>query len=306
MSTHATTQSLRLPSLHNGVIIGMHLRLTTFDAHGDFGAIAQMGERLNGIQEVKGSIPFSSNKVPTNPYSIRVCAPPAPSETMFRRTILGHTAQVRERNRRRWAGLSHPVEAIRDSIPTARLPMLVNDFVLTGRAEGFSKCTVEQRASLGRRIVWFLEMRDYENCGVTELRQLFAYIHEPCEEGKWGLEYNGRPRVTRAASPATRFSYYAQIAAFFTWLVNEGEIDLSPCDLIKKPRYKPAPKETFSNAQISNLLKGATKTSYPRRDLALMMFLLDTAMRASAVWRLRSGRSIGTSGALSLSKRARR
>jgi hypothetical protein len=30
-----------------------------------FGAVAQLGERLNGIQEVVGSIPISSTNIPT-------------------------------------------------------------------------------------------------------------------------------------------------------------------------------------------------------------------------------------------------
>ncbi len=29
----------------------------------DFGVLAQLGERLNGIQEVSGSIPLSSTKI---------------------------------------------------------------------------------------------------------------------------------------------------------------------------------------------------------------------------------------------------
>ena len=36
-----------------------------------FGAVAQLGERLNGIQEVRGSIPLSSTFLSTLPVSVR-------------------------------------------------------------------------------------------------------------------------------------------------------------------------------------------------------------------------------------------
>ena len=38
---------------------------TKFDCCGQHGAVAQLGERLNGIQEVEGSIPFRSTIPPT-------------------------------------------------------------------------------------------------------------------------------------------------------------------------------------------------------------------------------------------------
>jgi hypothetical protein len=49
------------------------------------GAVAQLGERLNGIQEVDGSIPFGStnfrHRVPESPP---VCLPPCRTETKER------------------------------------------------------------------------------------------------------------------------------------------------------------------------------------------------------------------------------
>ena len=44
------------------------------------GAVAQLGERLNGIQEVIGSIPFSSTKNPTT-YADVSASPAAPTQT---------------------------------------------------------------------------------------------------------------------------------------------------------------------------------------------------------------------------------
>ena len=39
-----------------------------------FGAIAQLGERLHGMQEVGGSIPPSSTRF-IHPYNVNICVP---------------------------------------------------------------------------------------------------------------------------------------------------------------------------------------------------------------------------------------
>jgi hypothetical protein len=41
-----------------------HRQSMVFGSGDTQGAIAQLGERLNGIQEVSGSIPLSSTKIP--------------------------------------------------------------------------------------------------------------------------------------------------------------------------------------------------------------------------------------------------
>ena len=55
--THRLKYSLKMKKLLTGI--------GPFDInrHTDYGAVAQLGERLNGIQEVSGSIPLSSTKI---------------------------------------------------------------------------------------------------------------------------------------------------------------------------------------------------------------------------------------------------
>ena len=52
----------RMQTARIGRKFGRRLALATPPAFFERGAVAQLGERLNGIQEVDGSIPFGSTK----------------------------------------------------------------------------------------------------------------------------------------------------------------------------------------------------------------------------------------------------
>jgi hypothetical protein len=56
---HVSTDKVHLP---NTVNYAYNSRLAKADEYGFFGGIAQLGERLHGMQEVSGSIPLISTK----------------------------------------------------------------------------------------------------------------------------------------------------------------------------------------------------------------------------------------------------
>jgi hypothetical protein len=57
------------------------------------GAVAQLGERLNGIQEVVGSTPIgSTNKIPGSRFSLRVQTEFVPEDAFRKQGILWDTA----------------------------------------------------------------------------------------------------------------------------------------------------------------------------------------------------------------------
>jgi integrase/recombinase XerC/integrase/recombinase XerD len=82
----------------------------------------------------------------------------------------------------------------------------------------------------------------------------------------------------RAVSQAT---YYRHLRAFFYWLVAEEVIPLSPMSRVEQPSARTDQPEHFTPEQIDALLRAAKRSRYPLRDTALILFLLDTGVRAS-------------------------
>jgi site-specific recombinase XerD len=80
--------------------------------------------------------------------------------------------------------------------------------------------------------------------------------------------------------PATAANRYRALGTFFRWLVEEGEITVSPMAKMRPPTVPEEPPAVLSEAPLTRLLKACDGTEYPdRRDLAIILLLLDTGMR---------------------------
>lgn len=70
------------------------------------------------------------------------------------------------------------------------------------------------------------------------------------------------------------------VKGFFTWLVDEGEISVSPAARVKLPHVPETPPPVLSEEQLRRLLKAAEGRDFRgRRDTALIRLLVDTGMR---------------------------
>ena len=75
---------------------------------------------------------------------------------------------------------------------------------------------------------------------------------------------------------------------FFSWLVSEGVIETNPFNRVKIPRPPRKVIPTFSDSQIQQLLNVIdTVTPGGYRDYAIILTLLDTAMRVSELCTLK-------------------
>jgi site-specific recombinase XerD len=80
--------------------------------------------------------------------------------------------------------------------------------------------------------------------------------------------------------PATAANRYRALGTFFRWLVEEGEIAVSPMAKMRPPTVPEEPPAVLTEAQLTRLLRTCDGTEYPdRRDLAIILLLLDTGMR---------------------------
>ncbi|HEY0075113.1 MAG TPA: tyrosine-type recombinase/integrase [Abditibacteriaceae bacterium] len=138
--------------------------------------------------------------------------------------------------------------------------------------------TTEFRQHTGEKLIWFLERQKCDRCSVVELRQFLAYVANGHLEagGRWG-----NPNMKRPVRPATLHRYYRELRTLFSWMVTEDIIPASPVDWISPPKIPSEQIQPFTADQQNALLNASRRSTHPRRDEAIVLFLLDTGARAS-------------------------
>ena len=81
-------------------------------------------------------------------------------------------------------------------------------------------------------------------------------------------------------NPGGRHAYFRTLRAFFRWLENEYEGYVSPLHKLKPPKVDVPPIEGVSMADVQALLDTCDNSFTGVRDKALLLVLLDTAIRA--------------------------
>lgn len=98
--------------------------------------------------------------------------------------------------------------------------------------------------------------------------------------------YLAEQLATRAASTAQ--TRYKGLRVFFSWLVEEGELDRSPMANVKPPPLPDVPVPVLTEDEITKLLKLTDgKTFDERRDHAIIRMLIDTGMRRGELTKLK-------------------
>jgi site-specific recombinase XerD len=169
-------------------------------------------------------------------------------------------------------------------VAAAALPDLLAAWVLDARAGNQSPQSLDKKDVVVRQLHWFLGHRSFESCGAFELRQFLVYLQEGHTEpgGRWGIA-----RLTAPLRPVTVRDYYITLHAFFAWLERQGLLPASPMERIGAPEYNRDDIEPFTPQQVEALKAQTRGTDHPRRDLAILLFFLDTGVRASELCALR-------------------
>ena len=94
-------------------------------------------------------------------------------------------------------------------------------------------------------------------------------------------------KFDRGLSPHTIWTYVVIARLFFKWCVEEGLLDDSPAHRLEKPKLPEYMPKALTPEEIQRLLKAAEKGHHPERDRALLLFILETGARRSAVANLR-------------------
>jgi len=89
---------------------------------------------------------------------------------------------------------------------------------------------------------------------------------------------------TETASSATARHSYSTLRVFYVYMIRDGFVDNNPMLKIDKPRGRQKIIETFSESQLNRLLATCdTKTFTGSRDRAMLLFMLDSGVRATEI-----------------------
>ena len=165
-----------------------------------------------------------------------------------------------------------------------RLDNLIQGYQLCARTEGKSNKTIRITTTALNTLKNFLESREYSTdvieIGARELRefilhlqQVRAFEHHPFTKPQ-----------TKGLSGHAINCYLRAIRAFWSWLVCDEVITSNPFTKIKIPKSPKKVIATFSEKQVTAMLK-AINTSTPTgfRDWTMILMLLDTGLRASEI-----------------------
>jgi integrase/recombinase XerD len=183
-----------------------------------------------------------------------------------------------------------PVVVSSQGILLSELEIAVEGWLLDCDIRQHSGRTLEARRALTTKLLWFLRYKRQTACGTHQLRQFLGHVTRGHEEqgGRWGDAGDpNKPRATKPVRPRTVQTYHGHLRTFFRWMVAEGMIVKSPMESITPPVARPDQVQPFTDAQIQALMVAASKSTHPRRDEAIVTFLLDTGVRAGELCGLR-------------------
>jgi site-specific recombinase XerD len=85
-------------------------------------------------------------------------------------------------------------------------------------------------------------------------------------------------------SAATTAKHYRSLQQFWKWLVDDGEISVSPMARMKPPAVPEQPVPVISDAELSKMLDAAKGPGFDeRRDTAILRLMIETGVRLSEV-----------------------
>lgn len=174
-------------------------------------------------------------------------------------------------------------DADEGGISPEQLSTLSQKWILDRRYQkGLAAGTLEGYALVLERFLWFVQSRDFDECGEEELVQFFAYCRagRDLDGGRWGHACDGRRSRAKTMSARTVAIHYNCLRAFYNWMVKKGHLMRSPFDRMEPPKEPKKEIKAFSNEDVLALLAAAGRSLQPLRDVAILSLLFDCGLRA--------------------------
>lgn len=170
------------------------------------------------------------------------------------------------------------------SLSLAETRQGVSDWLLDCEIRQHSSRTIQARRDLLDKFFWFAERNNYTHIGTREIRAFFAYLgtahNEP--EGRFG-----NPKLTAPLRPVSIHSYYKTLKALYRWLESEEVIEADPMRRLKPPVSRTEVKQPLTSVQLHALIAVAKRSENPLRNVAIVLTLADTGIRATELCQLK-------------------
>ncbi len=166
----------------------------------------------------------------------------------------------------------------RPLVPVAVIVRYCEDWISEAEYLQQSPETIIGKRDALKKFLWWLEQNHIAECGAREIRRFLAYVGNGHlqEGGRWG-----NAQMTKPASARTIQYYFNYLRGLFRWMVSERIIEDDPTRGLAVPKFEKTPIQPFTIEHLESLLEVARCTACPRRDEAILLFLLDTGLRAS-------------------------
>ena len=180
--------------------------------------------------------------------------------------------------------LSFPIS--NSTLSAAEFEQYSSAWLLDCEIRQHSKNTIALRRGILDKFLWWLKEKDIGCISNLTMRQFLLYVTNGHKEegGRWGRKHETDP-----VTPATVQLYHRHLRACLNWTVEEGGIEVNPMARVKPPIDRPDQIQPFTNDQVLSILAAAKKSSHPKRDYAICLFLLDSGLRVSEMCSLTMG-----------------
>jgi hypothetical protein len=170
---------------------------------------------------------------------------------------------------------------ISDTLSIRHFKSAIDGWIADSEYRQLSPQTIAIRRLLVGKFVWFCEREAVTCIDANAVRRFLSYVTNAhtTAEGRFPDDPRNLQRF-KPLRPASVANYFNQLRIIFNFLVDEREIAVSPMATLRPPRVPKDQKQPLSAAQLEALADAAAKSSrYPKRDRALLLFLLDTGAR---------------------------
>jgi integrase/recombinase XerD len=166
-----------------------------------------------------------------------------------------------------------------------RLTEAIDALCIATKVNGRSPRTVEGYREKLRYLLNFLGDVPVESITVDDLRRFVASL---MDERVLFAHHPTRKKCKRKLSPHSVECYVGHVKRLFSWLVEEGHLDINPMTRIKRKKTKNRNVKAISPKDFLAILATTEGGSViDKRDRAEIMFLADTGCRAGGLYSLK-------------------
>lgn len=183
------------------------------------------------------------------------------------------------------------------------ISLCIDGFIKYKQAEGLQPRTVESYQWVLSKWLEWIGDEQIGKLTSADIRDYLAYLRTEYVPHVFGRKKEANKTGTARISPKTLRNHWITFKSFFSWATVEFRIANLMSD-IPAPKCKTAPVAAFSPEEITIILKACTyaresrpinrrsfvtRRPHAKRDEAMILFMLDTGVRASELCHLKIG-----------------